>query len=226
MEDNATVEILPEHGSGRPAFFTTREAAACLGISIRTAQCWCEQGILESWKTGGGHRRVTKHSVEKLLRDGDRSSPIPRVSHEHAERRVTQQTSSVGGDERFTILVIEDDNVLLKLYRMRIEKWGLPVDVHTTTNGFEGLILMGRELPDLMIVDLSMSSLNGFDLIRMVTGSAFREGMEVAVVTGVDESWIAARGGLPDGVALFRKPVPFDAIRKLVEKLLERRNTL
>jgi excisionase family DNA binding protein len=48
-------------------FCTTREAAKLLGVSLRTAQLWSESGLLEAWKTAGGHRRITRDSIECLL---------------------------------------------------------------------------------------------------------------------------------------------------------------
>lgn len=50
------------------SFCTTREAAQLLGVSVGTVQLWVERGVLEAWKTTGGHRRVLRDSVDKLLR--------------------------------------------------------------------------------------------------------------------------------------------------------------
>ena len=49
------------------AFCTTREAAELLNVSLRTAQLWVEKGLLEAWKTSGGHRRISRQSIESLL---------------------------------------------------------------------------------------------------------------------------------------------------------------
>jgi excisionase family DNA binding protein len=48
-------------------FCTTREAAALLGVSIGTVQLWVESDLLQAWKTAGGHRRVLRDSVDRLL---------------------------------------------------------------------------------------------------------------------------------------------------------------
>ncbi|MEI4484515.1 MULTISPECIES: excisionase family DNA-binding protein [unclassified Phyllobacterium] len=45
---------------------TTAKAAQLLGVSVRTAQLWVENGQLESWKTPGGHRRIKLQSVLNL----------------------------------------------------------------------------------------------------------------------------------------------------------------
>lgn len=190
-------------------YCTTREAAELLGVSLRTVQLWAESGLLEAWKTEGGHRRISRNSVQRLLH-GD-SYPLPRLA-------LPEQSF-----ERLKILVVEDDSVLLKLYKTVIAAWNLQVDLITAGNGVEGLIRVGRDTPDLMITDLSMPGMDGFELIRSLATSSFREGMEIVVVTGLDAAEVAARGGLPNGVRMFPKPVPFAELRGIVAGMFERR---
>lgn len=38
-----------------------------LGVSVATVQLWVESGLLDAWKTRGGHRRVQRASIERLL---------------------------------------------------------------------------------------------------------------------------------------------------------------
>ncbi len=190
-------------------YCTTREAAKMLGVSLRTVQLWAESGLVEAWKTEGGHRRISRTSVQRLLQ-GD-NYPLPKLA-------VPEQRF-----ERLKILVVEDDSVLLKLYKTVIASWNLPVDLITAGTGVEGLIRVGRDTPDLMITDLSMPGMDGFELIRSLATSSFREGMEIVVVTGLDAADVAARGGLPEGVRLFPKPVPFAELRAIVAGMLEHR---
>ena len=49
------------------AYVSSREAADLLGISLRTAQLWVENGVLVAWKTPGGHRRILLSSVQQVL---------------------------------------------------------------------------------------------------------------------------------------------------------------
>ena len=190
-------------------YCTTREAAKMLGVSLRTVQLWAESGLVEAWKTEGGHRRISRTSVQRLLQ-GD-NYPLPKLA-------VPEQRF-----ERLKILVVEDDSVLLKLYKTVIASWNLPVDLITAGTGVEGLIRVGRDTPDLMITDLSMPGMDGFELIRSLATSSFREGMEIVVVTGLDAADVKARGGLPEGVRLFPKPVPFAELRAIVAGMLEHR---
>jgi excisionase family DNA binding protein len=194
-------------------FCTTREAAARLGVSLRTAQLWVDSGVLEAWKTDGGHRRIIVSSVDRLLRKETAEVAAPTAG----------TVAPAPALSRLRVLVVEDDNSLLKLYRLHITGWNLPVDVTTAANGYDALVLIGREQPDLMIADLGLPGIDGFQMIRTLTASSFREGMEIAVVTGLDEADIQGKGGLPADVRIFRKPIPFGELKALVAGLLARR---
>jgi excisionase family DNA binding protein len=54
------------------AFCTSREAARLLNISVKTALLWAENGVLQGWKTPGGHRRIPLQSVQDLLQERQR----------------------------------------------------------------------------------------------------------------------------------------------------------
>lgn len=198
-------------------FCTTREAAEVLGVSLRTAQLWVDSGILQAWKTEGGHRRISVDSVEKLMRTGNSAQP---GSANGTKAGVPVDLT------RLKILVVEDDNTLIKLYRTYIGSWNLPLQISTAMNGYEALMLIGREQPDLMIADLSMPGMDGFQMIRTLAGSSFREGMEIVVVTGMEDEAIAAQGGLPENIKVFHKPIPFVELRAMVEAMMAERAAL
>ena len=194
-------------------FCTTREAARILGISVRTAQLWVENGTLEAWKTEGGHRRIRLASVHRVQQ---RKQPL-------SEPPATEMKQAA---DHLSILVVEDDNLLIRLYKSQIEGWGMPFSVATARNGVEGLILIGRLSPDLLISDLNMPELDGFSMLRTLARTPYREGMEIVVVTGMDAADIAEAGGLPEDIKVFRKPVHFAELRTLCEQLLARRREL
>lgn len=197
-------------------FCTTREAAEMLGVSLRTAQLWVDSGILEAWRTEGGHRRIVVASVERLLRQDRPASPL-------ANAAASPATVDLG---QMKILVVEDDNTLLKLYRIHMTGWNMPIEVTTVANGYDALVLIGREQPDLMIADLNMPGMDGFQMVRSLSSSSFREGMEIVVVTGLDDEDITTQGGLPAGVRVMHKPIPFTELKTLVEGMIARRRQL
>lgn len=195
-------------------YCTTREAAQLLDVSLRTAQIWTEQGLLDAWKTQGGHRRITRKSIERLIaeRGGKQSNAPARVSSFN-EANAEARPSAV------RILVVEDDVSLLKLYRVRLLNWSIPIELVTAKNGYEALVRLGATLPHLLISDLRLPGLDGFDLLRAICAIDELADLQIAVVTGLDQGAIDDRGGLPGRVRLFIKPVPFDALEDMVREI-------
>lgn len=188
-------------------FCSTREAAARLGVSLRTAQLWVESGVLRAWKTAGGHRRILKRSVDTILEERQRAIEYPTTTGE------------------FRILVVEDDPDLLKLYRLHISGWELPVLLTTAKNGFEGLIRIGEAKPDLLIADLNMPGIDGFRMIRTLSANPDFRDMDIIVVTALSKNEIADRGGLPKNIRIFVKPAPFSTLEQLVRDSIGRRSS-
>lgn len=182
-------------------FCTTREAADLLGVSVGTIQLWVENGLLAAWKTPGGHRRVMRDSVEKLLRVKV-SSPAPDIAVHAPETDVS----------RLKILVVEDDHVLLHLYRVMLAQWPMSPQVITIDNGIEALLVLERERPDLLITDLNMPGIDGFQVLRILKNNAALAGMAIVVVSGLDDADVAQRGGIPEGIQRLSKPIPFEKL--------------
>ncbi|MFZ2854981.1 MAG: response regulator [Rhodocyclaceae bacterium] len=186
---------------------STRDAGKLLGVSLRTVQLWVDGGLLEAWKTVGGHRRITIASVKRL----------------QEERTVARSTgepkTAVRAGRKPVVLVVEDDADLLMLYETTLSLWEPPVTVLTANNGFDGLLRIGEAPPDLLITDLSMPGIDGFQMLRSLRANPTVGDMRIAVVTGLDKDDIALRGGIPDDVALFRKPVPFEHLKSLLDDL-------
>lgn len=64
------------------------------------------------------------------------------------------------------ILIIEDDPLIVKIYTTRLTVDGY--QVISAENGEQGLKLAESELPDLIILDLMMPRLDGFDVMAKV----------------------------------------------------------
>ena len=188
---------------------TTRKAAELMGVSVRTVQLWVESGVLRAWKTPGGHRRVARDSVVELMQ-------IPETS---SQKDSSANTCTAPG-KPLTVLVVEDDDNLRRLYELTINNWQLPVDLHVCENGFAGLVEIGRLQPDLVITDLDMPNMDGFAMLRSLIKRPVEETGELLVVTGLTDEEITARGGIPDGITMHKKPVPFSDIRLRIENKL------
>jgi excisionase family DNA binding protein len=197
-------------------FISTRQAADMLGVALRTVQLWVEAGVLRAWKTAGGHRRVVRSSVEALL--AERAAVLAGPPGRQAGARAPEAADR---DRPFRLLVVEDEPVLLKLFKARVAKWKLPLELHTAENGFEGLIRIGTARPDLLVTDLNMPGMDGFRMLRELRASTDFGDLRVVVMTALGEREIADRGGLPADIQVFAKPVSFTALEDLVRREID-----
>lgn len=188
-------------GSVKKSFCTTREAAVLLGVSVGTVQLWVESGLLQAWKTSGGHRRVLRESIDGLLHKGGEVLPSPSVA-----------PVSVVSTRPLNVLVVEDDDNLLRLYKARLAQWPMKPVVSLADNGVTGLLMMGRSNPDLLITDLDMPGLDGFNMLRVLHQTPEMRQATIVVVTGLDSAEVERRGGVPQGVEVLPKPVPFERL--------------
>jgi excisionase family DNA binding protein len=193
-------------------FCSTKEAAAVLGVSHRTVQLWVESGTLQAWRTAGGHRRITLESVNRLV-EGRRVAIAAHAPPPAAPVAAASSTRRV--------LVVDDDPLMLRLYELEMAGWGMDLDVVKANNGFEALIRIGEERPDLLVSDLNMPGMDGFRMIRTLREDSGSAGMSMIVVSGLDRATIKAMG-LPADIPVFPKPVPFGELRAAVEHGLAR----
>lgn len=188
-------------------FCSTRDAAELLGVSIKTAQLWVESGVLQAWKTPGGHRRIRRSSVDTLLLERQRLSGAVAPDAAATERRLK-------------ILTVDDDPQIQKLYELNFSSWDIPHQHLTASNGFEGLLMLGEHAPDVLITDLQMPGMDGFRMLESLRKSRTHRETKIIIVSGLGTAEIRDRGGVPDGVELFGKPVAFDRLQQHIRKLV------
>lgn len=206
-------------GGVEKSFCTTKEAATLLGVSVGTVQLWVESGLLQAWKTAGGHRRVIRESVDRLLHKAPSNSGVSAV----AETAVAEAPRAPNAPRRLRILVVEDDPSLLRLYGVRLGAWPMAPEVELSNNAFGALLSMGRACPDLLVTDLHMPGIDGFGMLQALQKAPEAASMRIVVVTGMDAAGIQARGGLASGVEVLSKPVPFERLQKIASALVSER---
>lgn len=183
-------------------FLSTREVAKILCLSTGTVQKMVDSGILEAWITAGGHRRIRADSARAFLETNKQSktSPMP--------------------EARLSVLIAEDDLTQRRIYETSINGWELPIDLKIVPDGFFALLEAGRNAPDVMVIDLMMPGMNGFELIRRICSDQTFSNTDIMVVTGLHPQEIEAEGGLPADVMIIEKPIPFEVLYGFVRARL------
>ncbi len=119
------------------------------------------------------------------------------------------------------ILIVDDDMDFVEAMASILESKGYRVV--SASNGTEGLAKAKEEKPDLMLLDVMMSSkTEGFDLAKNLKNEASTRDLPVIMITGIRKDMNLPFGFEPDPdylpvAALLEKPIKPDELLKAVE---------
>lgn len=192
MTDAAPGPLAP----GLPEHLSTIEVARMLGMAVRSVQLMVDRGTLEAWKTPGGHRRITRQSVERWLaaRAGNGAAGVAPNPTAPAPRALPLR-----------VLLIEDDKDHQALVTQFVRRQLPQAEIHTADDGISGLALAGRLEPDLLLVDMMLPGIDGATLISSLRSHPMFQRTRVAVVTGLGPEQLARYEGVLSRVPVVRK---------------------
>ena len=170
---------------GSRSDFSTIEAAQMLGLAVRSIQLMVDRGELSAWKTPGGHRRISRASIEAWA----------------ARRGGARPPNDLPAPVREKILLIEDSVHYQNLVSLLVAQQFPQVDLHMAPDGIVGLALYGQLQPDLLIVDILLPGIDGATLITSLRSQPQFARSRLIVVTSLDEEqrkpYAFALGGVP-----------------------------
>ena len=79
------------------------------------------------------------------------------------------------------VLVVDDDDRVREMIEFRLTLFGY--EVVQATNGQEGLVAVRREQPDLVLLDVMMPELDGFQVCRRLKQDEATKGIPVVMLT-------------------------------------------
>ena len=121
------------------------------------------------------------------------------------------------------ILIIDDDEDLRSLLTIYFE--GLGFNATCANDGDEGLTQAREHQPDVIILDINMPTLDGFNTLRALKNNAATEHIPVVVLSSfdhVDNRTMVHKTGC---AAFVNKPVELDQLRNFVERALNDSNS-
>ena len=176
---------------------TTQKAAEILGISVTSVQQLVEAGMIEAWKTQGGHRRI----------------PHSAVLAYKASQAATPEGGAAEAASGISILLIEDNQMQRAIYASQLASWKLPAQLTFCENGYQALIQVAGHRPDILLADIVMEGIDGYEVIKTILAYPHLADMNIAILSSLAPADLEGRGGVPAGVVFFGKPVNYDELR-------------
>jgi CheY-like chemotaxis protein len=127
-----------------------------------------------------------------------------------------QPRCSAEGDQKDVdavrfVLIVDDDPDLLDVTSFVIENEGMLVE--TARNGEEALALLGTgRLPALVLLDLMMPVMNGWEFLAAVASDPLLRGIPVVVLTAAEHAQV------PGALEVLSKPMDLKELLRVVER--------
>ncbi len=86
----------------------------------------------------------------------------------------------------YKIAIVEDEVPIQQMYKMKLEREGF--DVATAANGFEGLKVIERFQPDLVLLDLRMPGMGGEEMLARLRDTEWGNGVRVVILTNISKN--------------------------------------
>jgi CheY-like chemotaxis protein len=160
--------------------------------------------------------------VEEVELTGFITSPIVPRRTIPVERREAARDMRKTEEVRKTILVVEDDELTVRMLRKVLEAWDARVEV--AQNGKEALPKLAKERFDLLVCDILMPEMNGQELFRYIQTNAYLPPEHILFLTG-DKSATVKQFMDGTGCSYFYKPLEFLDFSSHVQTLLAEEDT-
>ena len=116
------------------------------------------------------------------------------------------------------VLVIDDDADIRSLLRVLLEGWGL--EVVTAENGVDGIALANDVQPMLILLDLNMPKLTGFETARKIRDNPKTASIPILAVTAIGQAENRDEAHLAGCNAVVSKPIEATLLYKAVTRLV------
>lgn len=137
-----------------------------LGVAVSSVSKWIDGGNLVAGRTPGGHRRIEAEDLVRFLRQQKLRIP--------SELQVSPPN----------ILIVDDEEAVTRWLAMEIGERFPDFEVKQAQDGFAAGEIVGALRPDVIILDLLMPGIDGFEVCRRIKSNPLTSQARVVAITG------------------------------------------
>jgi len=183
---------------------STGDVARYCGVSPGAVWKWVKKGRLKAYRLPGGAYRIERGAFKAFLREND--LPVDPTFFARPVKRV---------------LIIDDEPTIVEVVVRAVQQVKEGVEVATATDGFEAGLQIATFKPDLLVLDLMMPQIDGFEVCRTVRRNPSTAHIKILIITayGIHENIERAlKLGADD---FMHKPLNIPSLVSKVGQLLE-----
>lgn len=184
---------------------TSSEVGDLLQVNPSSVKKWVDDGLLVAFRTPGGHRRIRAVDLVSFLVRHE--MPIPADLQDAAKKR---------------LLIVDDEVDQLKSLSRSLKRYADRVEVRTTSNGIDALVLVGSFHPHAVLLDVYMPGIDGLEVCRRLKKNPATKDIAVYVVSGAFTSSLEQKALAAGAVKCLAKPID---VRELVSLMFPPRGS-
>lgn len=122
-------------------------------------------------------------------------------------------------DKKIKILLVEDDQMIVELYKLKLEESGFEVTV--TEKGSEALEIAKKDQPDLILLDIILPEIDGFAILQTLKAESGTKKIPVLLLTNLSQESDQQKGTQlgADGYFVKAQHTPSDILTE-IKKLI------
>lgn len=187
-----------------PRALTTSQMAHYCTVRVETVTRWVREESLHAHTTAGGRYRIPIDEAIRFMRE--HGIPIP--------------DELLEGQESRRVLVVDDEPDILRNVTEMLNHFPHPLDIRTENDGIAACIAMGSFRPHLLILDLKMPKMDGYQVIEKVRSDGSTKDTSILVATGYGSPENVERALSAGADAYITKPFHMDQLLEKVGDLL------
>jgi excisionase family DNA binding protein len=182
---------------------TVYQASQYCGVSPKTVANWIDEGHIVAFRTVGGHRRIRRQDLDSFLKKI--GMPIPTGSQQ---------------EDRKKILVVDDDKLIVETIVKALEEEPHNYEIISASDGFEAGLQVSHFKPDLLILDIMMPDIDGFEVCRKIKQDPGTCNIKILVLSAYMDEENHEKMKQKGADVCFSKPLPLEKLKKEVSSLL------
>jgi len=184
-------------------FFTTSEIGKIFGVTRICVYKWIKEGKLPAIRIPGGKYRVLKKDLIEFIKKAGKDKYLDLVSELVENKK---------------ILIVDDDKKILDVLKEYIENKNPDFKIYIADNGFDAGSIITRIHPDIVILDLLMPGMDGFEVCRKIKIDPSTENIKVIAMTGYPDKKNIEKIKKAGADYILEKPIDFKKLEKLIER--------
>ncbi len=187
-----------------PTYYTTYQVSKILGVSLPTVVNWVNSNKLNAHRTPGGHRRIGRPDLIAFARQFDYPLSDEFLAESSGRRRV---------------LIVDDERDFSDMVRDYLCFKG-DYDVEVADSGFAAGYTVARFKPDLILMDIMMPDMDGFEVLRMLRAGRDTHHIPIVACTAYRDISVEQRIQDEDFDGFIQKPLKLDELLPLIDQTL------